>query len=210
MAKKESAEEKLKKMLEASEGAQSGAQSATLNVPRKRSKGAGLVGLVKFFNILLILGIVLTSLGVANEIRAGMELLNENIEITIDHQSSRTAAKAPELPTFRELPDYMAQIDKRNIFQPYQERTSVQIVESTPKDNRILERTDNLRLVGIAWMDRVETASVMLEDTEKNVTYFLNKGEKLGDIFVKTIYADSVELGYENEEIIIKYDTPQM
>ena len=85
-------------------------------------------------------------------------------------------------------------------------------VNVSKENRRVAQETKNLRLVGISWLDTVETASVMIEDTEKEVTYFLKEGEKIGnsDIVIKTIYAESTKLGYEDEEIIITYDETKM
>ena len=115
------------------------------------------------------------------------------------------------IPKVQAVSYYASEVKRRNIFQPYEEKTTTGVVTTgISKDSPIVRKTKNLRLVGISWLDTVESASAMIEDTEKNMTYFLKKGEKMGDIIVKTIYADSVALGYENEEIIIKYDKSKM
>ena len=83
-------------------------------------------------------------------------------------------------------------------------------VETAPENRKIVLLTKTFKLVGIAWLDTIDSASVMIEDTDKNVTYFLKQGEKIGDIIVKTIYADGAVLGYENEEMILKYDKTRL
>ena len=60
------------------------------------------------------------------------------------------------------------------------------------------------KLVGIAWLDLPETASVMIEDTQKNETFFLKQGEQLEGVTVKTIYTDRAVFSHENEETTIK------
>jgi hypothetical protein len=60
------------------------------------------------------------------------------------------------------------------------------------------------KLVGIAWLDLPETASVMINDTKKNKILFLKKGEQLEGITVKTIYTDRAVFSRDNEETTIK------
>ena len=60
------------------------------------------------------------------------------------------------------------------------------------------------KIVGIAWLDVPESATVMLEDTTTRMTRFLKEGDKIEDVIVKTIYTDRVVVGYANEEIVIK------
>ncbi len=60
------------------------------------------------------------------------------------------------------------------------------------------------KLVGIAWLDLPETASIMIEDTQKKETFFLKQGEQLEGVTVKTIYTDRAVFSHENEETTIK------
>ena len=60
------------------------------------------------------------------------------------------------------------------------------------------------KLVGIAWLDLPETASIMIEDTHKKETFFLKQGEQLEGVTVKTIYTDRAVFSHENEETTIK------
>ena len=99
---------------------------------------------------------------------------------------------------------YLNNVEKRNLLQPMEQKAIASVISS--ENTEISRKIANWKLVGIAWLDTVESASVMIEDTSANVTHFLKKGEKLGDILVKTIYADRAVLGYENEEIEIRYD----
>ena len=60
------------------------------------------------------------------------------------------------------------------------------------------------KMVGIAWLDVPESATVMLEDTATHMTHFLKEGDKVEDVIVKIIYTDRVVFSRANEEITIK------
>ncbi|MCA9408493.1 MAG: hypothetical protein KC733_07375, partial [Candidatus Omnitrophica bacterium] len=144
------------------------------------------------------------------EFKEGIENLSQKINLGGVGRAARAVDEDNLIPDPTRLSKYLVNVKKRNIFQPWEPPEVKNIVEVTEKNKTIANKTENLRLVGLSWFDHVDTASAMIEDIEKQVTYFLQKGEKVGDIVVKTIYADSVELGYDNEEIIIRYDKSQM
>ena len=200
--KKETAEQKLLKMIEASAGP--GAESS--KTQKKTVKSQSVLSIIKLANKILIVAVVIAVLFLMNEVKVGIDLLGEKLKFSARRSAvQRTFGIEELIPPVQKLSYYLSSINKRYIFKPYEKKDS-KPVEVTKKNRRIVEKTKNLRLVGVSWLDRIDTASVMFEDTEKKVTYFLQKGEELGDIIVKTIYADSAVLGYENEEIIIKYD----
>ena len=212
MAEKESAKDRLAKMIQES----SGGSTATAKPVKVRKVAAVKVKksplqLVKLLNTLLIVGVVACVALLLNEFSAGSNMLN-NVAGFGKDGNVRTALRANlALPPLQRLSYYLADINSRNIFQPYETEAEEEVaVTKSDNSSRITKKTRNYRLVGVAWFDTVRSAAAMIEDTNKNVTYFVHRGEKIGDVTVKTIYADSVELGYQNEEIIIQYDKSQM
>ena len=205
--KKETAEQKLLKMIESSSAQKSGASSTEMR-QRVASKLSFLTW-IKRLNIFLILIIIAVAFFLASEIMTGTALVNQTLTINSQAANANQAETISSGGPFKQLAAYIQSVEQRNIFVPFEEKKTTNI-ESTSETRKIVSLTNHLRLVGVAWLDQIETASVMIEDTEKDVTYFLQKGGKIGDIIVKIIYADSALLGYENEEMIIKYEQSQM
>jgi hypothetical protein len=205
--KKETAEQKLLKMIEAS----GGKTAATASANKKSSKKIDFLTALKKVNVALVVILVICLGTLANEIWRGIKEANADISVSAKKSGPGRIIRPEELlPVFQKDSYYLSDLKRRNIFEPFEEEKTKSIEDVTVPKGKIAKETQNLKLVGISWMDKVETASVMIEDTDKKETYFLRTGEKIGNITVKTIYADSVELGYENEEIIIKYDKSQM
>lgn len=204
LKKKETAEQKLLKMIEDSSGGDVSASKTKQKVAKKQN----VLSFMKVLNKLLIVGLIASVAFLGNEIIAGATLANKSVEMPEGKKSRVLGDKEAQMITAQRLSYYLANVNSRNIFQPYEEMQKT--VEVTETNKKIVSKMSSYRLVGISWLDRIDTASVMIEDTNKKVTYFLHKGEKIGDIVVKTIYADSALLGYEDEEIIIKYDKSKM
>ncbi len=205
MAKKETAEQKLLKMIEASSGGVSSAEKA------KAAKKQSLGNWIKILNRVLIVIFVIACIAVVNELVSGQNFLSKTENIQVDQKMVKSANNERNMvPTIAGLDYYLDQTKKRNIFQPFKEGQVKTASNVSPQNQKLADSARNLKLVGISWFDSVESASVMIEDVDKKTTYFLMKGDKIGDIYVKTIYADSVKLGHDNEEIIIRYDKSQM
>ena len=207
VTKKETAEQKLLKLIEAS----SGMGIATAKAQQQVVKKQNVLSVVKFVNQILLAGVIVAAAILCKEILSGLKLVNEKVTFTISSGKTKQPLSMDSIvPTIQNLTFYLSNIDRRNLFKPVEKQESRQTVEVSKENQRIAQRTSNLKLVGVSWLDQVDTASVMIEDTDKKITYFLRQGEKVGDVTVKTIYADSAVLGYDNEEIIIKYDKSQM
>lgn len=206
MAQKETAEQKLLKMIEASSGgAVTGAKTQ-----QKVAKKQNILTIIKTSNLVLLFVGIGSVLLVLNEINSGTRRLGGRVQFSVEGGAVKRVMNPESLvPAVQRLSFYLTGVNRRNIFLPFEE-VAAKTGSENGKNLKASEEIKKLKLVGVSWLDSVDSASIMIEDTEKQTTYFLKKGEKLGDIIVKTIYADSALLGYDNEEIILKYDKSQM
>ena len=192
---KETAEEKLLKMMQ---------KTAPGTVPAL--KAAAKPGIqfsfsINLLNQLLLVGIIACIVLLAYEMRSGFSLINNDVTFSDEGNMSRAVAQAA-LPSSKKVSYYLEKVSARNIFRPY-EGQAAKGGGSVIKES-LAKRMSRYKLVGIAWLDLPETASLMIEDSKDKTTYFLKQGEQLEGVTVKTIYTDRAVLSYENEETIIK------
>lgn len=202
MAQKESAEQKLLKIIEASKKAQGAPKSeAAAKVPVKSSRRRFVFN-VRQFNALLIVCMLASVLFFTHEIQIGLSLAAQDVDFSVDKNTVKEPG-SQFVPQMKNIAYYLDKINSRNIFQPYEEKVVVK--EAPPSGLVALQKQmSKFKIVGIAWLDVPESATVMLEDTATHMTHFLKEGDKVEDVIVKIIYTDRVVFSRANEEITIK------
>lgn len=202
MAQKETAEQKLLKIIEASKKAQTvpkgeGASKAPAGRSRRKISFS-----IRQFNVVLIVCVGASALFFAHEIKTGLSLTAEEIAFPADSAAPKDIVNL-FVPRLKSVGYYMDNINSRNIFQPFEKKPEVK--EAVQSDRVALEKKmSKFKIVGIAWLDVPESATVMLEDTGTHMTHFLKEGDKVEDVIVKIIYTDRVVFSRANEEITIK------
>ncbi|MBF0571350.1 MAG: hypothetical protein HQL12_05710 [Candidatus Omnitrophica bacterium] len=191
---KESAEEKLLKMMQKS------ASSVAIKPPVQGAlkKKFKLSFSINALNSFLFLGILACIIALGLEMRSGIFLLNQEVEFSPESKAD-VALSDIALPSIPSANYYLQKINGRNIFKPYVLKTVQKVAAQD-----FAQRMSRYKLVGIAWLDLPETASIMIEDRQKKETLFLKQGEQLEGVTVKTIYTDRAVFSHENEETTIK------
>lgn len=191
---KETAEQKLLKMIETAQGA--GGSSTS---PEKKRW----IFSLKNFNRLLLVGIILAATILIMDILTGMKWLER--DMAFDGGASLVAKLKVDKPEqLQSLSHYIEVVSLRNIFEPLEEglEKSADLMDKGTRNIELM--VEKYKLVGISWLESADTASVMLEDKETGITHFLRLGEKIDSLTVKTIYSESALLSFEDEEILIK------
>lgn len=200
MAKKETAEQKLLKIIEATRKAQEGSTASAAPSAAKPSAGVSLS--ISQINYGLMAALVASLVYCLYEVNQGMNGLGQDVEIS-DVAGTPGKTLNNLTPRMKAAAYYLDQIRSRNIFQPYEVKAAAE--QGATGARAVLEQTmQKYKLVGVAWLDVPESATVMLESTAEGTTRFLREGDKIDGVTVKTIYTDRVVVGHENEEMVIK------
>ena len=191
---KETAEQKLLKALQKKSGNPGGVSKKIIE-----KKNFNISLSILDLNKILLFAIVICALVLIYQFRSGSILLNQDINIFDKNKLSKKQEEA-KIPQPKDVKFYIDSFGNRNIFKPY----DISLGKAAAGQPNLAKRLSKYKLVGVAWLDLPESASVMIEDSESKTTYFLKIGEKLEDVTVKTIYTDRVVFSYENEETTIK------
>lgn len=101
--------------------------------------------------------------------------------------------KAVELPAASEL---ISQAKERNIFSAFTVKE-----DGLTEQKAVMDAASDLKLTGIIWSD---TPQAIIENTKEQKTYLLSAGDQVGQVKVKQILKDSVTIGKEDQEWVLK------
>lgn len=235
MEKKETAEQKLLKIIESSSGAQApaapapGANVAEQIASSVKSTGMPNISLTSLlaplanlfggklpsaalpisfgineFNKILLAGVTLAAILFFVNLSGEIRLLKKKVDFSAEAKVKTAETNENFLPQVKQISDYLSNIQRRNIFIPFEKKVVVLTPEAAVEMQAISVVTKNLKLVGISWIDSADSAQALIEDTQNGTTYFLRAGEKINDVTVKAIFADRIIFSYQGEELVVK------
>lgn len=125
------------------------------------------------------------------------------LDIDLDVKKVTALERAGDISLLKVASFYLEQVRQRNIF----EMGKAKVIEGEEKtvikrpSDESFDESQYLRLVGISWSDDPD---VMIEDTNALRTYFVKRGESIGEFKVEAIFKDKVVLSRDGEEIELK------
>jgi hypothetical protein len=105
-----------------------------------------------------------------------------------------------EKVVLKKLEYYLEKVKKRDIFRMGVAARPENVIEAGPS-SKALEATQNLRLVGISWSDDPDA---MVEDVKAQKTFFVKKGQAIGEIKVENITKDKLFLRVDREVVELR------
>lgn len=151
---------------------------------------------LKIFNALLavcVIGLVARFVSIVNGSYARIRAIDFKI-------TSETPGEIREKTVLKKVEYYLEKTAKRDIFKMGALARPENMIEAGPS-SKAVEATQNLRLVGISWS---EDPDAMVEDIKALKTFFVKKGQSIGDVKVENITKDKIVLKFGQELIELK------
>jgi len=117
-------------------------------------------------------------------------------------QEGRSLAGSQELSFLKKAASYYSEkIRERDIFKMGAKKTTTAELSLKGPSSRIIEATQHLKLVGISWSNDPDA---MIEDSKALRTFFVKRGQMIGEVKVQAIFKDKVILAFGGEEIELR------
>jgi len=157
---------------------------------------------LKQVNMALIILIIVAATALGFLYRGETNLLKGELNFATGVKTSKAVTSADPLPQYEPLASFLEVVLERNIFRPY-EKKEIAVVSAPTGREKIAVKMQDLKLVGISWLDTPDSASAMVE-LKTGMTVFLREGEKAEDVLVKKIFADRVIFAYQDQEMEVR------
>lgn len=169
-----------------------------LKVSLKRDNKLSLLD-IKMINSSLLVCIILFTVYFVFSFSLSWKQSDKLPGLDLNPQSaSALSLDTQELGLKKTVSYYMDKVASRDIF-----RMGRKDPEAAKKgvSEAALEATQHLKLVGISWSNNPDA---MIEDSKAMRTFFLKRGQMIGDVKVEAIFRDRVILNYAGEDIELK------
>jgi len=172
----------------------------------KSFKGGELPQLdVKTVNMIMILGIFALGIYLVSNITMSITNSKKMPDVDFGIQKGQEFADVGKASLLKAASYYLEKVKERNIFEIGEKKEIEQPKEVADKtklpSQKTMEVIQNLKLVGISWSDNPDA---MIEDTRSMRTFFVKRGETIGDIKIQAIFKDKVVLNCAGEEVELK------
>lgn len=157
---------------------------------------------LKQLNTLLIILIVCAAVVLGAFYKSESGMVDKAVHFSKMIEPSEAASVIRVLPQYEPLASFLEVILKRNLFRPYEKKEEV-VTDVPTGSEKVAAKVKELKLVGISWLDAPDSASVMVENAE-GTTFFLKAGDTVSDVLVKKIYADRVIFSYDDQEMEVR------
>lgn len=157
---------------------------------------------IKLINKLLCLFIFVLAVYFISNLFSSLINLKKTPYLEFKPQEGASFAGAQE-PSFlkKAASYYLEKVRERDIFKMGAKKPTAQATSPNGPSSSIIEATQHLKLVGISWS---KDPDAMIEDTKALRTFFVKRGQMIGEIKVQAIFKDKVVLGFGGEEIELR------
>ena len=155
---------------------------------------------IKVINKFLELGIFILAFYLISLSSTSIMNLKKTPNLKFKVQEERRKVSLSETAILKKAASsYLEKVMQRDIFK-LGAKGAIQAAGKGPS-SKVLEATKNFKLVGISWSDDPDA---MIEDAKALRTFFVKRGQMLGEVKVQAIFKDKVVLSYQGEEIELK------